>query len=66
MLKIVIVSNPSVLGKTKENPKTLKESKEIWLIVSFININQYGENQKFQLQSPLTSLKWDKQVAVAR
>lgn len=63
MLKIVIVSNHSTSDKTKENPKTLKESKEICLIMSFINLNQYKENQKFQLQSPLTSLKWDAQVA---
>lgn len=61
MLKTVIVSNPSTSGKTKENPKTLKESKEICLIVS-INLNQYRENQEFQLQSPLTSLKRDAKV----
>lgn len=63
MLKIVIVSNPSVSGKTRENPKTLKESKKICLIVSFVHLNQYRVNQKFQLQSPLTSLKWETQVA---
>lgn len=58
MLKIVILSNPFIsFGKTKENPKTLKESKEICLIVSFINLSQYRENPKFQLQSPLPSLK---------
>lgn len=63
MLKTMIVSNPPISGKTKENPKTLMESKkEICLIMSFINLYQYRENKKFQLQSPLTSLKWDTQV----